>query len=626
MSDAFPSTKHETNTHWMKLDRDPVLWDNFITMRVAEIMGRRPVNITIKWRAKNEDGYGVGSVFVVSKNDSKNMFRIPIVMKDFRLAPLDIIMTETRKYPLNKDNLDALLRSGNLAKGVAPDSVTVDGRYGVPVTEIAGDGESMREKFSMLAHISGYVRQTDIDYVQSKAASMGHEIVQAIEKLVPEQSAPTIKKIEVISKGGPGEFTVMASPESGFSPSVGTMNGEQLRKVLEVQVGTPAVTDAVIQAVEATGEDGAIVPWPKEDDGVELSFDSSVDGKKGLGFYKGRSSVDGHEVKGIYVPTVISMFGKPRSEGVFISDEGGGLQGSDFQGEPTLDNVRLHQTSYPEAGNSGFLVFSSNGNLLAMGPIQFLSRQERDDDGIRKYTVMDEQARVVEFLWSRHVKNIAVEDNKITVPKNKTVTFYRLDKQFKVIQNQKDASDKVKVLIDQGKYYIRGLQDTLDELKTAEAKFVLASHGMGIEKISQAFDMLDKYRHIYISGLKKSSSIEKAAMALPFDLSKYDFVKMAATINNVETDVNQKLAAIFDKIDTVDTVLSLNFLNNANVKKFISALPSLIETREELLGLLLASRLGETEIPEDSVLQSVDALNEVIDGLKRLKFKSNATY
>lgn len=613
MSDVFPNNKQEANNHWMKLDRDPILWDNFITMRVAEIMGKRPVNITIKWRAKNEDGYGVGSVFVVSKNDKQNMFRIPIIMKDFRLAPLDVIMTETRKYPLNKDNLDALLRSGNLAKGVAPDSVAKNDRYGMPVTEINGDTEMENSKRAMLSQLSGHVRQTDLDYVKSKMASagFGQEIIDAVESLVPEQDMSSIKKIEVISKDGPGQFTAMASPEGSFKPTVASMDGAGLRKVLEIQIGTSPVTDAVIDAVEANGDEGAIIPWPKEDDDIEMSIDSTVDGKKGLGFYKGYSDHDGTEVKGLYIPTIISMFGKPRSEGVFFSSYGGGLQGSDFQGEPTLDAVNVHSTNYPTAGDSGYMAFNSDGKMLAMGPIRFLSEEERDDsDDVKCFTAMDECGKVVKLVWSKHVKNIAIEDDKITIPRNKSVNFYRLDKQFKVIQNQKGASDKVKVLLDQGRFYIRGLEETLSELKTAEAKFVLASQGMGIAKIAQAFDMLDKYGHVYISGLRRSS-IEKVAMELPFDLSKYNFVKMAA---------------IFDKIDTVDTVLSLNFLNNANVQKFISALPSLIETREELLGLLLASRLGETEIPEDSVLQSVDALNEVIDGLKRLKFKSNATY
>jgi hypothetical protein len=74
-------------------------------------------------------------------------------------------------------------------------------------------------------------------------------------------------------------------------------------------------------------------------------------------------------------------------------------------------------------------------------------------------------------------------------------------------------------------------------------------------------------------------------------------------------------------MNTVDTVLSLNFVNNDNVDKFVQSLGKFTSVKEELLRLLLLSRIGNIEVPESILKQAIDILQKVIEGLQRLKAK-----
>jgi hypothetical protein len=80
-----------------------------------------------------------------------------------------------------------------------------------------------------------------------------------------------------------------------------------------------------------------------------------------------------------------------------------------------------------------------------------------------------------------------------------------------------------------------------------------------------------------------------------------------------------KIASVFEDMTTIDAVLSLNFINNDNIAKFVTALPQFEKVREELLRLLIVCRLGNIEIPESVIKQAIDVMDKVINGLHTLK-------
>ena len=79
-----------------------------------------------------------------------------------------------------------------------------------------------------------------------------------------------------------------------------------------------------------------------------------------------------------------------------------------------------------------------------------------------------------------------------------------------------------------------------------------------------------------------------------------------------------KAAAAVNDAEAVDAVLGLNFINEENVKRFAAARPMLEETSGILAKLLLASRLGMEDIPEESTRSAMGHLQKVIEGLGEL--------
>lgn len=79
-----------------------------------------------------------------------------------------------------------------------------------------------------------------------------------------------------------------------------------------------------------------------------------------------------------------------------------------------------------------------------------------------------------------------------------------------------------------------------------------------------------------------------------------------------------KEAASIDDPLSVDRVLSIGFLNPENVTTFVSYLPEFEDTLSKLSELLVASRLGLSNIDTGALERSTRHMDKVIDGLREL--------
>lgn len=73
----------------------------------------------------------------------------------------------------------------------------------------------------------------------------------------------------------------------------------------------------------------------------------------------------------------------------------------------------------------------------------------------------------------------------------------------------------------------------------------------------------------------------------------------------------------------VDTILSLGFVNPDNMYTFVTYLPQMELTQSRLCEMLVASRLGLQAVPTNALERTVRTLEEVIQGLKVLAFQRN---
>jgi hypothetical protein len=93
-----------------------------------------------------------------------------------------------------------------------------------------------------------------------------------------------------------------------------------------------------------------------------------------------------------------------------------------------------------------------------------------------------------------------------------------------------------------------------------------------------------------------------------------------ASVRVPEVDL-WKEAAFMPDATTVDAVLSLGFLTPDNARTFVDAMPYLEEAQVRLGGMLLASRLGQSELPTEAIERSMRGMEDVLASLRDMDFE-----
>ncbi|MFA5436038.1 MAG: hypothetical protein WC372_08385, partial [Candidatus Neomarinimicrobiota bacterium] len=131
-----------------------------------------------------------------------------------------------------------------------------------------------------------------------------------------------------------------------------------------------------------------------------------------------------------------------------------------------------------------------------------------------------------------------------------------------------------------------------------------------VQKLAQALNepvRVTTKRHIKLASEQDAYAQHRAA-------------ELHALVPQLRRDLMKEAAVITDPT-AVDTVLSLGFINPENIMTFVSYLPSIDDTQSKLCDLLLASRVGVSDVSSSALERAVRSIEEVIEGLKVLAFQ-----
>ncbi len=150
------------------------------------------------------------------------------------------------------------------------------------------------------------------------------------------------------------------------------------------------------------------------------------------------------------------------------------------------------------------------------------------------------------------------------------------------------------------------------DVKSLKAKWILVMHGCSVEKAQKILDQAHSMQrsHVYVMSLRpmkygatiktnEASEIVKVSMAL-----RRDLIKEAAYIK--------------DK-NSVDALLSLNFVSPENLLVFLKNIEKFRDVEQLLAKLLLMARFGLEAIPESAVANALKNFNTVTEGLEQLQ-------
>lgn len=110
-------------------------------------------------------------------------------------------------------------------------------------------------------------------------------------------------------------------------------------------------------------------------------------------------------------------------------------------------------------------------------------------------------------------------------------------------------------------------------------------------------------------------TISMGAEKLDDDLLHSKPTKAAGKISKIDPLTSIKVAAAAEDEETIDAVLSLNYITPQNVAEFSAAIPEMKRAEEALVKMLMAARLGYKAVDESEIKRTLESLHSVIQAM-----------
>lgn len=619
-----------------------------------------------------EQGTGFGVVVITNDTDSAlSAVRpgskapkafVPIVVKGHQLCPLDLIMTKNGRFtPLNEHRLREVLFRPEVFDMVTDDwgdttlynmfyppgrsdndfgagiSQGVGGGTAGAVTMIHGPGMKLSAAdFELLGGVAPTALRPDIQRLARtvetvpglmKAAGSnapflaGLQLLSACESTALDSAVDLAKTAadtvepDVLQMGwssAEGQYWIKSASRQCFyhRPQRYLSRGQALKLAGEELV-RKVDTEGTVTMAGSAASPGMVDPNASE---WGVATES--------GIYKVKTMAD-KEMTGWVLPQLLDPQGNLSPVAVFTNGAVAAVQ-DQIAGAKVSTGADL--PSAPAKGTGLFYAGGSAG-IAATVPLQVIGAEGEMNGGksylIRTLTGEDTKLRIIPGL-----QKLMAKGGEYFAPEN--THFLPLDDEQAVPlaetvdQLSKTASDSLapmaRIWGDGDTFTVRfrntpklasvtspvlNREEAVFALcvagcdgQTAQNKVAAASNGYGIE--------------IEIQDVELASDQFSEAH------------KIASARSQEVTALRQYLvkeAAVLPDVMTVDSVLSLGFINSENVRMFIARLPYLEKALHQVCELLLASRIGLTEIPEYATARAVRGLDDTVQGLKALMLR-----
>lgn len=622
-----------------------------------------------------ERGFGFGHILVQNKTEIQQgaspesldsagvkQARIPVVIKDRKLFPLDTVLTtDSKVLPLTETRLrQAIFRPSAFdITGRSPGDHSLVGQLYPPFRQnygFGGGGGAMvsamgkdaaawdrydlvtnpnrgTKKASVLEAIAPTLYVSDcedffgqfngnreLEAAYTKNAHVTLKSVGVILEASKKQASarPTfVPTVVQLRKEAEGYQLKTASHRFWDIESRNLSRPEALQLLGEKVVLAADLSGSATLATEATTEDVK----PTEDDEFELISRS--------GLYKVQDE-KGQFLTGLVLTNLVDTDGSSLPISVFTNGSAQAVQGD-------IAGVRMGElTTLPTGSAMGYGLFYSvmpNGKVKATVPMRLkgsagMAGQPTNLSG----ETFD--GRPVSLSQQDNLADLVGYGDQMLLPKS----WKWLPLTGAEVHLQEDVEQMGKAA------------EALRVLHTVELRSggdVFSISGLPVEKVASdertflsTDDTLFMLQGLGVSAKTAMAKMGEAAyasrpvtvpvshvlltpeeqMKTAFAQVQGDVEKLASLSLSLRKNLVKEAAVIPDPT-AVDTILSLSFLNPENLGIFISYLPVLDEAQEKMCEILLGARLGLKEIPTSALERAVKALEEVIQGLRVLAFQ-----
>ena len=629
------------------LEKDPTSWPVGIIKEAyvqLPYLKNYEVDVTVD-RVDEARGFGVGKIMIYPARMEKSaalkqqkVVTLPIVIRDRELSPLDVISHDDRMYPESEDKVAHIMHNpqtfARIAKGQEFTGVDLISKINPPTatgqqTRYSGymgksasasltklamhtfnkkDVDSfldsvdsdplLRHKYRLDDELSGYVDQFR-DWSEKSASERWDSFVSGL--------SPTVMQF----KESGLNYTVKIANHTCFSPRETTVSRYEAQGMLSKEAMDRLLSDKVLTL--------SVDPVTKEASTVKTA--SEV---KYPGIYTVK--VANENVEGVVIPKMIDFDGRITGSQLFVGPSQHAIQ-------ENIVGSFVKKASIGGAYPRGRGVFvKQNGDLaVATEPIEitsisttYLNKEKLASLHAKRLST----GTPVTFTIVPGLQKIAsIADQVVALPadfeflpiEGKSVRVCDSAADFDVSEQAKVASShNATVVSDGSSFSLRGASSGLfgQSIMTApETEFALGAMGLTgaqartiIKQASQNGSASFDSRPV-VSESQVRSEIQGRVSSVS-----------ANEIAPLRVDLVKEASVIVDR-ETVDSILSLQFMTPENVGIYVDYIPELEKAASKVAEVLVAARLGMDDVKESAAKNAMSQLSAVIGGLSNLKDK-----
>lgn len=500
------------------------------------------------------------------------------------------------------------------------------------------------KKASLLSQLAGTLHRDDFadlesEFSDEKVASALGSCSLVMDLLASAASRPPAEK--TASSNTPGRMDVVQIVPTRYGYSVkwaaapdgaGQVQQQQMTAPQAQEVLPPEALQQADQQGVATMTGVEAEPDPLEETPAPI---------EGFGIYKVYEAGSDNQLVGFVIPQLYDpVQGQPVQMALFTN-------GGQYALQPSMvGNLVTVAHNLPEAGQDprGLGVFyKTNGrNVIATVPYTIVSKATIE--GKTAFTATTMEGVEIQITPSEGLKKpVAASPQEVVVPLD--FSWMPLNNEIQVADGEAQQQD----VMAQEK---QAAALTAVEIRAwrSNGTFQCDLQGPAFEKVGSGTHSLeDALFYLAASGMPQNLSMEciKTAAADSSAVTLYglrpllpeeevgESLAMYLSEKRAGLDeagikphclLREALALGMDKeamdlvgADSIDHILSLNFINERNVEKFVEYLPDLEATQSKLASLVLAGQLGLRPVSKTAAKSAMDSLEEVITGLKSVK-------
>jgi hypothetical protein len=615
-------------------------------------LGQYQVNISIQGQDQSM-GFLYG-VFLVSQNsdvpppsgqqqmgqvisqgqppaDPKESVRIPIIVENKRAYSYDVFITPDGRFlPLSEERVasamfdsspysvaPALKDTANpsaASQNISPEMPTsADGSAGggTPLSKMSSLDFVRISKES----VNDFLNKIAVDQTLVDAASINSSFAEALTKLAsatPEEAAE-----ESADTIGDFDAAVISKVSGGYRVKTAVANGNFTNEIFIENKNAETIPVDLRQAII---KHGSVLLSGNNDELLGVLPTYGLESVVDSGVYSVINK-HGSAQRAAIITDVISLSGKSMGVNLVVGKSGAAIQ-------EKVAGVQCGELNFSEL---------AGGNPHGDGVFLFKSANAVSPPVEVKHAVLT-QGSAPEFICDHPMLgNITVKTANVVRPTQET------DNSFLV------PSDTVFLPLEFGARYgeeidsvekIASRRDAINKVRIVSNGSEFSFSGKPVEHLEKNANLNseDTLLRIGLLGDSSEGALKKLAAAsrgeevtfvpsnrIINDLPGSDADEEIANIANIIRLDLVKEAAALSGADTVDSVLSLNFITPENVQGYIDALPTFEESSSKLAELLVGVRLGLSDVPEAAVSSALRGMERAVQGLKKLQIRSNAT-